>query len=220
MGMQGQGASVATLEKPTLRMQPHGEAIFVAGDGRRARRLGRAAIVASVLAGLWVVGLGIGMLGFGSLPGVSLVKGSRVESPVAPVEGAPAAAARETARALLSVKTAAAAIEVSRTSNRELAAKTRARKSVAAKKNSRNAATQPAPPPPVAAVNPAQRTRGWARRDNQAPPGQVRKATATPPPPPSHGRRVGQTPPATPPPAPPGQVRKALDPPPPPPKKG
>ena len=159
---------MATLEKPTLRMQPHDEAIFVAGDGRRARRLGRAALVASVLAALWVVGLGIGMLGFGSLPGVSLVKGSRAESPVAPVEGAPAAAARETARALLSVKTAAAAIEVSRTSNRQLAAKTRARKSVAAKKTiSRGAATQPAPPPPVAAVNPAQRTRGWARRDNR-----------------------------------------------------
>jgi hypothetical protein len=210
---------VATLEKPTLRMQPHGEAIFVAGDGRRARRLGRAAIVASVLAALWIVGLGIGMLGFGSLPGVSLVKGSRAASPVAPVEGAPAAAARETARALLAVKTAAAAIEVSRTSNGQVAGTTRARKSVAAKKVSRGAATQPVPPPPVAAVNPAERTRGWARRDNQAPPGQVRKATATPPPP-SHGRRVGQTPPAAPPPAPPGQVRKALDPPPPPPKKG
>ena len=51
---------VATLEKPTLRMQPHDEAIFVAGDGRRARWLRRAALVASVLAGLWVVGLGIG----------------------------------------------------------------------------------------------------------------------------------------------------------------
>ncbi len=85
MGMQPQGASVATLEKPTLRMQPHDEAIFVAGDGRRARRLGRAALVASVLAGLWIVGLGIGMLGFGSLPGISLVKGSRAESPVAPL---------------------------------------------------------------------------------------------------------------------------------------
>jgi hypothetical protein len=212
---------VATLEKPTLRMQPHDEAIFVSGDGRRARRLRRAALVASVLAGLWVVGLGIGMLGYGSLPGISLAKGSRAESPVAPVAGAPFAAARETARALLSVQTAAAAIEASRISNGQAADK-RARTGVAAKKKktSQGAATQPAPLPPVAAVNPAQRTRGWARRDYEAPPGQVRKATATPPPPPSHGRRVGQTPPATPPPAPPGQVRKALDPPPPPPKQG
>ena len=78
---------VATLEKPTLRMQPHDEAIFVSGDGRRARRLRRAALVASVLAGLWVVGLGIGMLGYGSLPGISLAKGSRAESPVAPGRG-------------------------------------------------------------------------------------------------------------------------------------
>jgi len=201
-------------------MQPHDEAIFVSGDGRRARRLRRAALVASVLAGLWVVGLGIGMLGFGSLPGISLAKGSRTKSPVAPAAGAPFAAARETARALLSVQAAAEAIKVSRTSNGQAAAKTPARKSAAAKgkKISQGAATQPTPP--AAAVNPAQRTRGWARRDYEAPPGQVRKATATPPPPPSHGRRVGQTPPAAPPPAPPGQVRKALDPPPPPPKKG
>lgn len=209
---------VATLEKPTLRMQPHDEAIFVSGDGRRARRLRRAALVASVLAGLWVVGLGIGMLGYGSLPGISLAKGSRAESPVAPAAGAPFAAARETARALLSVQAAAAAIQASRTSNGQAADK-RARTGVATKKKiSQGAATQPASP--VAAVNPAQRTRGWARRDYEAPPGQVRKATATPPPPPSHGRRVGQTPPAALPPAPPGQVRKALDPPPPPPKKG
>ena len=215
---------MTTLEKPMVRTQPHDEPIFVADDGRRARRLGRAAFVASVLAGLWVVGLAIGMLGFGSLPGVSLVKGARAESPVAPVEGvegAPAAAARETARALLAVKTAAAAIDATRASNRQAAVKTRARKSVAARKKiARGPATQPAPPPPAAAVNPAQRTRGWARRAYAAPPGQVRRATATPPAPPSHGRRVEQTPPAGPPPVAPGQVKKALDPPPPPPKKG
>jgi len=209
-----------TLDKPTLRMHPHDEAIFVAGDGRRARRLRRAALAASVLAGLWVVGLGIGMLGFGSLPGVSLPQGSRAEPPAAPLAGASFAAARETARALRAVQTAAAALEVSRTSNGQ-AADNRARKGVAGKeKISRRAATQLAPPQPVAAVNPAQRTRGWARRDYEAPPGQIRKAAATPPPPPSHGRRVGQTPPAAPPAAPPGQVRKAPDPPPPPPKKG
>jgi hypothetical protein len=33
-----------------------------------------------VLAILWVVGLGVGMLGFGSLPGVALVKGARADS--------------------------------------------------------------------------------------------------------------------------------------------
>ena len=56
------------------------EAVFVARDGRRARRLRNAAIVVGVLAILWIVGLGVGMLGFGGLPGVALVKGARADS--------------------------------------------------------------------------------------------------------------------------------------------
>jgi hypothetical protein len=39
---------------------------------------------------LWVVGLGIGMLGFESLPGVSLIKGSHAVSPPTPAENVPA----------------------------------------------------------------------------------------------------------------------------------
>ena len=86
-------------------MRPHDEAIFVARDGRRARLIVRAAVVATVLAVLWIVGLGIGMLGFGSLPGVSLVKRSSPPSPVAPAARVPAAA-QKTARELLAAKAA------------------------------------------------------------------------------------------------------------------
>ena len=212
---------MATLEKPTLRMQPHDEAIFVAGDGRRARRLGRAALVASVLAGLWIVGLGIGMLGFGSLPGVSLVKGSRVESPVAPVEGAPAAAARETARALLSVKTAAAAIEVSRTSNRQ-----RRSQDPRAEERGREEEDLSRRRDPAGSAS-AGRSREPGSANSRL--GAERQSGPSGPGPQGDGRRrrrratagaSARRPPAAPPPAPPGQVRKALDPPPPPPKKG
>src|SRR5262245_26704184 len=65
--------------KPRTR-NPADQPVFVAGDGRRARRLRNAAIVAGLLAVLWVVGLGIGLVGFGSLPGVGLVKGARADS--------------------------------------------------------------------------------------------------------------------------------------------
>jgi len=210
---------LATAEKPTLRMRSHDEAIFVARDGRRARLLVRAAVVATILAVLWIVGLGIGMIGFGSLPGLSLVKRSNPPSPVAPVERVPAAA-NDTARELLAAKEAAAAVR-SAASVRTAATRARAQRRAAARKARGASVTAPAPPAPAAAVNPAQRTKGWARRGSQAPPGQIRK-TAPPPPPPatSKGRRVGQTPPATPPPVPPGQAKKALDPPPPPPQKG
>jgi len=211
---------MSTTEEQTLRMRPHDEAVFVARDGRRARRLVRAAVVVTVLAVLWIVGLGIGMLGFGSLPGVSLLERSSPPSPVAPVERVPAAA-RDTARKLLAAKAASASVDSARAATLKASARARAQRRAAAKKAQRAAAGVPAPPPPAAAVNPAQRTRGWARTGAEAPPGQVRKAAPPPPPPAtSKGRRVGQAPPTTPPPPARGQVKKALDPPPPPPKKG
>jgi hypothetical protein len=198
---------MATLEKPTLRMQPHDEAIFVAGDSRRARRLGRAVALTSFLAVLWVVGLGIGMVGFDSLPGVPFVKGSHARSPVAPVAEVPAAA-RDTARALLAAKSADAAVSgpqaASVAAQRAAAARRRAARKVA-----RAAAATRVVAPPAAAVNPAQRERGWSRKGNATPPGQVRRAQPPPAPPAtSQGRRVGQatTPPA--PLVPPGQAKK------------
>jgi DNA-binding protein HU-beta len=215
---------MATLEKPTLRMRPHDEAIFVASDSRRARRLGRAAAVTAFLAVLWVVGLGIGMVGFGHMPGVPFVKGERAESPVAPATDVPAAAARDVARALAEVTSVRAVVRsTARRGNTEAASAIPAKRRAPAKKAAVRAARPVAPP--TAAVNPAQRTRGWARKGNEAPPGQARRAVAQPPAPPatSNGRRVGQTATSPKPVVPPGQAKKALEPPPPPPpptKKG
>jgi hypothetical protein len=79
-------------------------------------------------------------------------------------------------------------------------------------------ASSAAAPTAQTALNPVQRTRGWARKGYTAPRGQLRKLAPPPLPPApatSRGRRVGQTPAATPPPAPPGQVKKAAAPPPP-----
>jgi hypothetical protein len=210
---------MATAEKPTLRMQPHDEAIFVASDSRRARHLGRAAALTAFLAVLWVVGLGIGMLGFGHLPGVPFVNGARAESPVAPIADVSAAAERDAARALLTARSAQAALHSAAPAGH---AQATAKRRTAAQKAAA-AAARPAAQP-AAAVNPAQRTRGWARKGNQAPPGQARRAVRQPPPPPatSKGRRVGQTTTTPKPVVPPGQAKKALEPPPPPPppKKG
>jgi hypothetical protein len=203
-------------------MQPHDEAIFVAGDGRRARRLGRAAAAATFLAVLWVVGLGIGMLGFDSLPGISLVRSSHADPPATRVTRAPAVAG-DTDRADFAAKSTDEIGDPSRANLDRAQTKARAQSDPSARPAAQVVATQPAAPPP-AAVNPAQRVRGWSRKGNPAPPGQVRKAQPPPAPPAtSKGRRVGQTksPPA--PAVPPGQAKKALEPPPPPPpppKKG
>lgn len=209
---------MATLEKPTLRMRPHDEAIFVASDSRRARRLGRAAALTAFLAVLWVIGLGVGMIGFGHMPGVPFVKGERAESPVAPAANLPAAAARDAARAFAEVSSAEAAVRAAATRGSAQAAPAAKRRAPA--KKAAVAATRPVAQP-TAAVNPAQRTRGWARKGNEAPPGQARRAVAQPPAPPatSNGRRVGQTATSPKPVVPPGQAKKALEPPPPPPPK-
>ena len=212
---------MATLEKPTLRMEPHDEAIFVASDSRRARRLGRAAALTAFLAVLWVIGLGIGMIGFGHIPGVPFVKASRhAESPVTPAAVVPAAAARDAARALAEVSAARAVVRSAARGTTPQAAPAAKRRGAA--KKAALAAARPVAQP-TAAVNSAQRTRGWARKGNPAPSGQARRTVAQPPAAPatSKGRRVGQTATSPKPVVPPGQARKAVvPPPPPPPKKG
>ena len=66
---------MAVIERKRItREQEPERAVFVASDGRRARLVRRAAFVTAFIAGLWLIGLGVGMLGFGSLPGVSAVK--------------------------------------------------------------------------------------------------------------------------------------------------
>jgi hypothetical protein len=189
--------------------------VFVTHDGRRARRLRHVAVVVGVLAALWIVGLGVGMLGFGSLPGVALVKGAREHSRPAPAPAVPAPAAGDrAARRVLSADVSSIRSDRSGTAGvRRSANGSTTRDSHAARRAAHASATTPAATP--APVNPAQRTRGWARKGYAAPRGQLRKAAPPPPPAPSRGRRVGQT--NTPPAVSPGQAKKALDPPPPPP---
>jgi hypothetical protein len=224
MGMLQASDPVALLE--TKRQNTTTSAdhpVFVAGDGRRARRLRHAAVVVGVLAALWIVGLGVGTLGFGSLPGVALVKGAREDSRPAPAPAAPAPAAGDRAgRSLLSADVSS----VRRDTAQRAAADARRSANGSSTRHSARATRRAAHAPATAPtpVNPAQRTRGWARKGYAAPRGQLRKAAPSPPRATSRGRRVGQTTttPATPPAVPPGQARKALDPPPPPPppKKG
>lgn len=201
---------------------PPDEAVFVARDGRRARRLRNAATVLGVLAILWIVGLGVGMLGFGSLPGVALVKGARADSRT-PAPAPSVTASVATARSLAAEAKALRRISA-RIASAHGSATAIARRAAPVSK----ASHRPVVTPPAAAtqtpLNPALRTRGWARKGYQAPRGLLRKAAPPPPPATSRGRQVGRTKLQTEPtPAvPPGQAKKAVEPPPPPPppKKG
>ena len=199
-------------EQTTFRAD---DAVFVARDGRRDRRLRNAAIVVGVLAILWVVGLTVGMIGFGSLPGVALVKG--VASHANPAEASALPAADPEVSRLVAADDTAVRHRA-RTSTYHRTASVGVRHQSSTRKRSRRPAATPAANAQVP-VNPSQRTRGWSRRGYSAPRGQVRKVAPPPPPATSHGRRVGrQKPvPAPPPPVSPGQAKKAAQPPPPPP---
>jgi hypothetical protein len=218
---------MAPLETiPEQTTSPADDAVFVARDGRRARRLRNAAVVVGVLAVLWVVGLGVGMLGFGSLPGIGLVKGAHAHLRPADVPAPSLPVAPTGIRSDSPVVDAKAV-------RRELAQAnvTRRKASVAAahRAAARRAARTPVVGAPArgaqAPVNPAQRSRGWSRKGYTAPRGQLRKAAPPPPPPAtSRGLLAGtqKTTTGTPPALAPGQAKKTLEPPPPPPppKKG
>jgi hypothetical protein len=200
----------------TTNVQPPERAVFVTDDDRRARRLRRGAFVATALACLWLVGLGIGMLGFGGLPGVSLVKRGhdqepRSEAPLAQQAGGAQIVGQSRSHGLGSRQ--ARSSRVARVSASQRGA------AVQAARRTRPV-TPVAPPAAVAPpaqqpVNPAQRQRGWARKGQPAPPGQLR--THPPPPPTSRGQHRGQTTTTTTTPVPPGQTKKTPPPPPPPP---
>jgi hypothetical protein len=213
---------MAVIERERVtKEQPSERAIFVAEDGRRARRLRRAAFVIAFLACLWVVGLGVGMLGFGSLPGVAVVK-QRIDE-IAGGSDAQRTDRRDVSSSVRASRSAQARRIAAAERSGLLRSQARARTRPAASRPASRPPTQATVPPSAAQtpVNPAARQRGWARKGSAAPPGQTRKATP-PPPPGTRGRGRGQTPPTTPPPVPPGQAKKAekpLPPPPPPPKK-
>ena len=155
---------------------PPDEAVFVARDGRRARRLRNAAIVLGVLAILWIVGLGVGMLGFGSLPGVALVKGARADSRT-PAPAPSVTASVATARSLAAEAKALRRISA-RIASAHGSATAIARRAAPVSK----ASHRPVVTPPAAAtqtpINPALRTRGWARKGYQAPRGLLQEGRA------------------------------------------
>jgi hypothetical protein len=208
--------AVIEQERKTTDEHAPERAIFVAADGRRARRLRRAAFVAAFLACLWVVGLGVGMLGFGSLPGVSVVK-QQVDEITGGSPDEPRAERKDLRRTVR--RSSLLESRVVANARQSAAVQSQARagsRPTASRPVSRPPAAQVTPPVAQQPVNPAQRTRGWARDGQTAPPGQARRITP-PPPPGTRGQHRGQTLPTTPPPVPPGQVKKALPPPPPPP---
>jgi hypothetical protein len=201
---------MSVIERTTNVQRPE-RAVFVTDDDRRARRLRRGALAAAAVACLWLAGLGVGMFGFGSLPGVSLIKPAHDAKRPADstaqqqaVRDAPRSQSfdqhRLVARQAQARRTAqAGALQQPETKAKAAARSRRVRPPAAARAVIAPPAQQP--------VNPAQRQRGWARKGQTAPPGQLR----TPPPPPASARaqrRGQQTTTTTTTPLPPGQAKK------------
>jgi hypothetical protein len=191
-------------------LQPPERAVFVADDDRRARRMRRVAFAVTALACLWLVGLGLGMLGLGGLPGVSLIKPGQEEQRSEAPQGREAQnLTHRDGRLSRSERILA----------RQIASRGAVRASASQRVDRSARIARPAAPPAGAAapaqqpVNPAQRTRGWARKGQPAPPGQVQKTQPPPPPPTSQGQRRGQTTTTTTW-VPPGQANKTTPPPP------
>jgi hypothetical protein len=192
-------------------LQPPERAVFVTDDDRRARRMRRGAFAATALACLWLVGLGLGMLGLGGLPGVSLIKPGRGEQQrsEAPQGRQAQQLTRRDGRLTRSERVLA----------RQVASGGVVRASASQRVARSTRIARPAAPPAAAAppaqqpVNPAQRTRGWARKGQPAPPGQVQKTQLPPPPPTLQGQHRGQTTTTTTW-VPPGQAKKTTPPPP------
>jgi ADP-ribose pyrophosphatase YjhB (NUDIX family) len=197
----------------TTNVQPLERAVFVTDDDRRARRLRRGAFAAIALACLWLVGLGVGMFGFGSLPGISLITPGHdgkqgADTPAQQQAGGDARLRQWIEQRRLAARQAQMhrTARASALQQRAAATKTAPRFRPVAP----SAATPAVAPPAQQPVNPAQRERGWARNGQLAPPGQLR--TQPPPPATSRGQRRGQqtTTTTTTTPLPPGQAKKTL----------
>jgi hypothetical protein len=203
---------MAVLEtQEVARPRAEERAVFVTDDDRRARRLRRIALAITVVACLWLVALGLGVLGYGRMPGLPFGTSSggseRSETPPAHASLVGAASVDR--------RLSAAAGAAAQGSRRASGARARAAGGTSAHVTAPPpAAALPAPPPAQIPVNPAGRERGWTRKGNPAPPGQARKTAE--PKPPSRGQQKKEDP-IAPPPVPPGQLKKDQPPPPPPP---
>jgi hypothetical protein len=209
-----------TNTEPTLDLHSPERAVFVTDDHRRARRLRRGAYAAASLACLWLVGLGVGMFGLGGLPGISLGKQNSAGTAGAQPEPNQLKVNRVARSLGPRSQVAGSSYQNQRARDaRARSARARARPVLPGAVKlpvSNPPVLNPAPPAPQQPVNPVGRQRGWSRKGNQSPPGQVRRTQPPPPPPPSsRGQHRGQTETTTKPP-PPGQSKKTPPPPPPP----
>ncbi len=170
----------------------HERAVFVADDDRRSRRLRTGVGAASAFALLWAAGLGIGMLGSGHLPGISLqIPGRGSDQPQSnesnEVSRRPPQFIAEGSTALEVAQRGDPAVRRDRagTGGRAAGSPLNARTVV------RGGPPRLTEPPPVGpgqvAQPPAQAASqpvppGLARRGLTAPPGQERRATGPQPP--------------------------------------
>jgi hypothetical protein len=197
---------MATIEREQEQRIPHELPVFVANDGRRARRLRLVAAGVGVLALLWLVALAAGMLGFGRLPGISTpvgriggpdkAQGQRSESKTE----TPVRSAQRPAQ-LIDASQAGAQAATSTQRARKQATRQRAKAKPVARRRQAPPPTAVQPPPGL----PLPPQQGWARHGRPAPPGYTRRTQPQPAPPPP-----GQA-------SAPGQAKKALQPAPPPP---
>ena len=201
--------------------------VFVTESSHRARTLRYGAAVVVLLACLWLAGLGIGMLGLGRLPGLSLAvpdragDGARSEQATKVVRPAsqPSRFRPSAARVTPSAQRRAAQTRSQPSTRTDTPAVRRT--PVAKAPAPRRATPPPSPPtqnvqpPPQASVTPQPVPRGLERRGLTAPAGQTRKATEPPAPPGQTRREEGSTtttPQPAPAPAPPGQQKKLDEP--------
>jgi hypothetical protein len=198
--------------------------VFVAEGDRRARLLRYGGAVVVALASLWLAGLGIGMLGLGNLPGVTLPipgvsaeRGQQSErsrdaaTPVPEITAAPARSVASSARSER-IRSSASVLPQAKAPQRRSAVPVGTNSQPRTGSQPGQVAQPPAQPTPA----PAPVNRGWASRGWSEPPGQARPSPAEP------VRRRGEpkavaptTPTTTPAPipiVPPGQQKKADEP--------
>ena len=185
-----------TIRIPPPRPRPE-RPVFVAEDDRRARWLRRGAAATAMLACLWLAGLAVGMLGFRSLPNVSL-PGLGGEH-TGPSEQQSNAVRPATSSAAVPARSPEIQARQRPTPIKARVARTRAPSSAPAIAPTRRRVSRSAPPAetqilqPQPAPIPPLSQRPGLRRGWITPPGQTRRAQAPPAPPGQSRRPAGQT---------------------------
>jgi hypothetical protein len=182
---------MATIEReaaPILRLSSDAP-VFAAVGNRRAQRLWALALIAAAVVCLWVVGVGVGVLGFDGLPRPSLPGLDRV---VGGGENRDQPGVEKRGTAVTAAAPDQAAARTPRTARSMQAGRVqrvhRARVAVQRSRSRTRPVVVAAPPlqpqPPTTPLR-----QGWARDGSTVPPGQTRKAEVAPPPPTVPGER-------------------------------